>query len=71
MFVNQCKLVYINMSREACPPEVFLWKPIAAVFEQYRKHASRALGIKKKLLMVYSDNVINYGLIEAFRAKMA
>jgi hypothetical protein len=58
------------MSREACPPEVLLWNPIAAVFEQYRKHARRALGIKK-LLVAYPDNVINYGLIEAFRAKTA
>ena len=46
--VNQLKLVSINMSREACPPKVLLCNPIAAVFEQYRKHASRALGLQKK-----------------------
>jgi hypothetical protein len=48
--VNQLKLVSINMSWEACPPKVLLCNPIAAVFEQYRKHASRALGFKKNCL---------------------
>jgi hypothetical protein len=54
------------------PRGVALEFQLAGVFEQYWKHASRALGLKENgLVIAYSDNLINSGLIQGFRARTA
>jgi hypothetical protein len=76
-YVNQRRVASINISLKSGTPELLFFEPrkankVASVcddqLEQYRKHVSRSLGIKK-MFQLYSDNIINCVSVEGFRAK--